>query len=75
MGPESPQTRVYSLDENLDWEELSIVMPRARYGHCMVNYGVNQIAFLGGRPNGDNTRIAEVDIYNFDTETWSLGPE
>ena len=69
------QNKVYSLSSGGVWTTLDIEMPRARYGHCMVNYGMNQIAILGGRPDADNVRIAEVDIYNFDTQEWLPGPE
>ena len=50
-------------------------MPRARFGHCMINIDENQVAFIGGRPDNDNLRIAEIDIYNFETKMWSLGPQ
>ena len=40
----------------------------------MVQYGSNEVAFIGGRDSA-NTRIAEIDIYNLESETWSLGPE
>ena len=40
----------------------------------MVQYGPNEIAFMGGIDSA-NTRIAEVDIYNLETDTWTLGPE
>ena len=40
----------------------------------MVQYGSNEVAFIGGR-DSTNTRIAEIDIYNLETEMWSTGPE
>ena len=62
------------MDETLSWNSLSSQLPRARSEHCMVQYGSNEVAFIGGRDSA-NTRIAEIDIYNLETEMWSTGPE
>ena len=62
------------MDETLSWNSLSSQLPRARSEHCMVQYGSNEVAFIGGR-DSTNTRIAEIDIYNLETEMWSTGPE
>ncbi len=65
---------MYYMDDTLSWNTLTAQMPRPRYHHCMVQYGPNEVAFMGGR-DSVNTRIAEVDIYNLETEMWTLGPE
>ena len=65
---------MYYMDETLSWNTLTAAMPRPRSHHCMVQYGPNEVAFMGGR-DSENTRIAEVDIYNLETEMWTLGPE
>ena len=62
------------MDETLSWNTLSSQLPRARSEHCMVQYGSNEVAFIGGR-DSTNTRIAEIDIYNLESEMWSTGPE
>ena len=71
----TPQKQIHRLNKNFSWKTLSIEMPRARFGHCMVSIDDNQIALIGGRPDFNNLRIAEIDIYNFDTQMWSPGPE
>ena len=68
------QTTMYYMDETLSWNTLSVEMPRPRSHHCMVQYGPNEVAFIGGR-DSENTRIAEIDIYNLESEMWSSGPE
>ena len=68
------QTTMYYMDETLSWNTLSVEMPRPRSHHCMVQYGPNEVAFIGGR-DSENTRIAEIDIYNLESEMWSTGPE
>ena len=68
------QTKMYYLDDTLTWNEHSAELPTSRSHHCMVQYGPNEVAFIGGS-NSTHTRIPEIDIYNLESDTWSQGPE
>ena len=40
----------------------------------MVQINEEEVAIMGGKDDDSNV-IPEVDIYNFQTDSWSLGPE
>lgn len=67
--------KMYALNESLNWNELEgVTMPRNRWRHCMVQINEEEVAIMGGKDDDSNV-IPEVDIYNFQTDSWSLGPE
>ena len=64
------------MTDHFRWEDMNAVMPTPRSGHCMVQINDLEVAFIGGSELFSSlTYYDTIDIYNFEENTWRVGPQ
>jgi len=71
-----PKKGLYMMTDHFRWEDMNAVMPTPRSGHCMVQINDLEVAFIGGSELFSSlTYYDTIDIYNFEENTWRVGPQ
>ena len=68
------QLKMFWLNSDLSWTELSTDMEIPLMGHCTVQINETFVAFIGGTPDSEDARVAQIYLYDLKSNEFTKGP-